>query len=241
MLRFPFRGALACVVPFALAACGLSVDWGGPTVAGSGTVVTETRRVTGFDRIEIGGDFDVTVIQGSTPSLTLTGDDNLLPLVRTEVRDGSLVVEPEKDFRSSRDIEVAISTPSLRGISSSGSWEVAVTGIRSSEFRAAVSGSSEMAAEGDFGVLAASVSWSGEIAMEGTAETIDASVSGSGEMDLARVRARSANVRVSGSGDVRVFATEGLNASVSGSGDVVYGGSPRVSREISGSGSVRPE
>lgn len=241
MPRFSPRGALATLAPLAVAACGLPVDWYGSEVAGSGTVTTETRRITGYDRIEIGGEFDVTVTQGGAPSLTLTGDDNLLPLVRTEVQDGTLIVEEEEDFHSSEGIEIAISAPSLRGISASGSSEVRVTGVRASEFQASVSGSSEMAAEGAFGDLAASVSGSGEIWMKGTAETIDASVSGSGEMDLSGVPARSANVRVSGSGDVHVFVTEALNASVSGSGDVLYGGNPRVSEEVSGSGSVRPE
>ncbi|HUP01370.1 MAG TPA: head GIN domain-containing protein [Gemmatimonadota bacterium] len=209
-------------------------------MAGSGQIVSESRAVGDFDRIEIGGRFDVSVTVGGRPAVSLKGDDNLLPLVRTEVRNGALHIDSDRDLRPHDDIEIVISTAALEGISSGGSSDVRVTGVRSAGFRASVSGSSELTADGAFGDLSASVSGSGEIAMTGTADEIDARVSGSGELDLYEVRARAADVHVSGSGDVHVFVTERLNASVSGSGDVRYGGDPQVSRSVSGSGSVRP-
>jgi hypothetical protein len=95
-----------------------------------------------------------------------------------------------------------------------------------------------MVADGDFGDLDASISGSGMIRLQGTADEIDGSVSGSADLDLARVAARRATVRVSGSGDVVVQVTESLDAEVSGSGDVRYLGTPRVEARTSGSGSV---
>ena len=212
---------LVALAPAALAGCGVSFDWNGAAEPGSGRIERQSRIVKEFDRIEIGGAYDVTVTVGGSPSVSLIGDDNLLPLVRTEVRNGTLHVESVRDIDPSEDVEIEISTGSLEAISSSGSSEVSVSGIRAASLSASVSGSSEMSASG-------------------TADRIDAHVSGSGELDLYGVRARAADVQVSGSGEVRIFATERLDASVSGSGDVLYEGTPEVSRSVSGSGSVRP-
>ena len=191
-------------------ACGISVDWDGPVVAGSGVRTNVTRSVATFDRVDVGGEYDVVIRVGAAPSVILEGDDNLLPLIRTEVR----------------------------GVHSGGSSDIAIRDVLSEAFEASVSGSSDLTANGDFGDLSASISGSGEIHMTGTADLIDGHVTGSGEMDLLEVRARSARVDVSGSGGVTVEVSDRLDAKVSGSGHVRYRGQPAVQADVSGSGAV---
>jgi hypothetical protein len=130
---------------FAASTACIGLDFDGPAIDGSGRIASETRTVQEFDRITIGGAFDVEVTVGPAVSVTLTGDDNLLPLVGTEVRGATLHVEPERDLDPTDDIHVRITTPRLRGLSTSGSSEVRATGIRSPAFEAQVSGSSELA------------------------------------------------------------------------------------------------
>lgn len=225
---------------FLASGCGISVDWDGPAVAGSGVSTTETRPVAAFDRIDLSGDFDVVVDVGRTRSVVITGEDNLVPLVRTEVRNGTLHIEREQDFRTHQDIRIEISVERLRGLHSGGSSDVDVRNVRSTAFDISVSGSSELSASGDFGDLDASIGGSGEIRMEGTADEIEASVSGSGEMDLLDLAARTARIGVSGSGAATVNVSERLDANVSGSGDVRYAGRPAVRGDVSGSGAVEP-
>ncbi|HEY7472490.1 MAG TPA: head GIN domain-containing protein [Gemmatimonadota bacterium] len=231
-LTFAFFAAIPAL------GCGISVDWDGPAVAGSGVVTSQNRSVPAFDRIDIGGEYEVVVRVGATRSVVLEGDDNLLPLVRTEVRNGTLHIESEQDLRPRDAIRIEIAVETLNAVHSGGSSNVAVRDVRSSAFDVGVSGSSELTANGEFGDLSASISGSGEIHMNGTAGAIDGDVSGSGELDLLEVRARSARIDVSGSGDVAVQVSDRLDASVSGSGDVRYRGQPRVDADVSGSGSV---
>ncbi len=226
------------VAVVSIAGCGISVNWDGPTVAGSGNVTSENRALARFDRVEVGGDFDVEINVGEPQSLTLTGDDNLLSLVETDVRGRELEIDFDGSYRSRNDIKIAITVSSLSAIHSSGSSDINVTGVRSAAFDAGVSGSSDLSVEGDFGDLEANVSGSGEITMVGTADEIDAKVSGSGELDLFSVPARTATVVVTGSGEVGLDVTESLSATVTGSGDVHYTGDPSVSSRITGSGSV---
>jgi hypothetical protein len=234
MLR-PLLPVVLIALPV-LAGCRISFD--GPSVAGSGVSTSQTRSVSAFDRIDVGGQYDVVVTVGAKRSVVLEGDDNLLPLVRTEVRDGTLHVESDEDLRPSREIRIEIAVETLNGIHSGGSSDVAVRDVRSPAFEASVAGSSELTANGEFGDLSTSISGSGEIRMNGTARAIDGDVSGSGELDLLQVRAQTARIHVSGSGDVAVQVSERLDASVSGSGGVRYAGRPAVRADISGSGSV---
>jgi len=228
----------AGLAPLALAAGFVACDFIGPAVQGSGVVTTERRDVAPFQRIEVDGAVDVVARAGAAPSLAVTGDDNLLPFVQTEVRDGTLHIDIERSYRSRRGLRVTLATPELESVSVGGSSEVQVTDVRGPSFALSVSGSSEVTAKGEVGRLDVSVSGSGSIGMSGRAEHVEASVSGSGDLDLYRVRSRTARVGVSGSGSVAVYPTERLEADVSGSGEVRYGGNPRTTTRISGSGSV---
>lgn len=221
-----------------LTACGISIDFDGPAVAGSGVSTTAARTVPAFDRVDIGGEYDVVVRVGGPRSVSLTGDDNLLPLVRTEVRSGTLHIDSTDDLRPRDGIRIEIGVETLRGIHSGGSSEVAVRDVRSPAFDASVSGSSVLAASGEFGDLSTSISGSGRIRMQGTADEIEGDVSGSGDLDLLEVRGRRARIDVSGSGGATVNVSERLDANVSGSGGVHYAGRPTVAADVSGSGSV---
>jgi hypothetical protein len=186
------------------------------------------------------GDFEVLVRVAPETSLTLTGDDNLLPLVRTEVREGTLHIGATRGVSSRRGIRVSLTTPSLQAVAVSGSSRVDARRFRAEAFRASVSGSGNLSAEGETRTLEIALSGSGNARVTGSAERVAAALSGSGDLDLLRLSARTADVQVSGSGTAALLASDELNASVSGSGDVFYGGAPRVTSHISGSGTVEP-
>jgi hypothetical protein len=235
-MALPLQAAAATLFLVTTACFALDFQDG---LNGSGRVVSEPRSATGFDIVAVEDEFDVTVTVGPAYAIEVTGDDNLLPFVKTQVRDRTLHIGTARDLDPTEGIRVHVTTPSLRGLSSSGSSNVRASGIRATSFDTSVSGSSDLVAAGDFGDLDSSVSGSGSIRLQGTADDIEASVSGSGELDLAQVVGRSAQVKVSGSGDVVVQVSEALDASVSGSGDVRYVGRPQVESSVSGSGSVR--
>lgn len=228
--------ALVALVP---AACGLSVEWDEPGLDGSGSIATEPRRVAAFSRVDIADDFDVEITVGPPTAVSVIGDDNLLPHVRTSVVGETLEIESARDLSpSEQDIRVIVSTPRLHEVSSSGSSDVRIAGVISDRFSAKVAGSGEMVVDGAFGDLTAAVSGSGDLAMRGSAHHIVGRISGSGGLDLQGVEARTALLRVSGSGEASVNASESVAAEVSGSGHVRYAGTPRVSEKISGSGGV---
>jgi hypothetical protein len=57
-------------------------------MTGSGNVITESRDVAGFNEIALGGIGTGIVTQGDEEALTIEAEDNLLPPIGSEVREG---------------------------------------------------------------------------------------------------------------------------------------------------------
>jgi hypothetical protein len=219
--------ALVGLAPFVLSACAIHIDsgsWGGGTaMQGSGKRVTETRAVSAFHAIAFGGAGTLDVRAGQQQKVVLEIDENLLPEITTEVRDGVLHIGSKRNYRSDEGLHLTIQAPDLTSLDLSGSCAARVEGLKAAKFDVAISGS-------------------GRLAAAGAVDSLNLGISGSGRADLAGLRARDASVDISGSGSARVDARESLKADISGSGSVTYSGNPAaVQKSISGSGSVRAE
>ena len=188
---------------------------------GSGDLVTETRDVKPFTRIETRGSADITVIVGEEQTVEITFDDNLIDYIETRVRGKTLKIDHTESYSSQSACEIVITVPSLERISCSGSGDIVVERLNAESFEFKLSGS-------------------GHFTAEGKAEELDINLSGSGDIDTRDLVAQEAYVKISGSGDVKVHAVESLEAKVSGSGDISYYGDPEhVSRSVTGSGRIR--
>src|SRR5512141_2038627 len=71
----------------------------GGSIRGSGNVVSETRQPGNFSAIEINYPVELTVKQGQAVTLTIQGEDNLLPQLDTRVSGSTLIIEnSERNF-----------------------------------------------------------------------------------------------------------------------------------------------
>jgi hypothetical protein len=202
-----------------LSACSYSTHLGlGPSFEGSGVFAGDVRHPAEFEHVEVLGSIDLVVRVGQATQLEVTGDDNLLSRVRTEVHEGRLRVQLESgSYELNRPLTVSVSTPRLRSVVIQGSGDAKISGLTS-------------------GSLSLSVLGSGDVTAAGRLDRLEATVQGSGDMELRDLHARFVEASVQGSGDLTLYAEEGLVASVQGSGDIDYWGSPRE-REIESFGS----
>ncbi len=225
-------------------------------VAGSGRNGTDTRTVAGFTKIQNTGAVDLEIKVGGAPSLVLEGDDNLLPLVRTEVRNGELVLSTEQSYNSRLGLRGRLTVPALEALRIDGSGDAKVDGIAGEAFALLIHGSGDVTATGtaarvQIGVdgsgdiqlagLAArevgiAIRGSGDVTVRGSADSLDARVHGSGDVDASDLKVRTVNAELHGSGDARVAASETVTGRLHGSGDLVYSGAPKVDIERHGSG-----
>lgn len=187
-------------------------------VAGSGTVKSESRPVAAFDEIDFGAAGALEVTIGQPQSLTVTCDDNILPLIETKVVDHRLTVRPVEQIHDF-DLVIKATVADLKRLDLDGAASVTATDLENDRLDIAASG-------------AASLSLAGRTAH------LDLDLSGAGSIDAEQLEARDVRIALSGASSAHVHATETLNASISGVGSVVYTGDPEVTQAISGIGSI---
>jgi hypothetical protein len=207
---------LVCLLT-ALLICGCMGSLIG--VQGSGARATETRDVAAFRSLDLNGSEDVLVTIGDKTEVVVETDDNIVPLIATEVSNDTLRVYSKESYNSRLGVKLRITTPSLQSMSLAGSGDVRVSKLQEKSFTVSIAGS-------------------GDVKVEGSAEDVRVSISGSGDVDLSGMSAKKSSVDVAGSGNVKVNVTELLSARIAGSGDVRYRGNPRVEQQILGSGSL---
>ena len=212
MRRFAISAPLALILPLLLSACIHGVR-------GSGVRKTEQRELPAFNSIDTSGAFEVEVVCQKPASFEIEADDNILPLVQTEVRDGVLRVTTTKSYSSAGGIKLRIEVPDLASVKSTGAGKFTVSGLKNDQF--------EIRSTGAATVVAA-----------GQSKSVKISSTGAGKIDAHDLRANDADVSVTGAAGVDVYATDELDVTVSGAGRVTYSGNPKVSKKVSGAGQV---
>jgi hypothetical protein len=208
-------GAAAVFLLLALSGC----EGGVFGVRGSGNVITESRDVSGFSEIALAGSGKVRVDVNGTESLIIEAEDNIMPLLTSEVHDGRLELGAESSISPTTDIIYTVGAIALEGVAISGSGEVTAALVAADSFDVDISGS-------------------GRVEPTGTTDALVVEISGSGRYLGENLEASVGTVRVSGSGEAVVNVSDDLDVDVSGSGDVQYIGDPTVTESISGSGDI---
>jgi len=192
-------------------------------LAGSGNRKTEKRDLKSFNAIDTGGAYEINVTCQKPASFEIEADDNILPLIKTEVRDGILFVSNDQEYHSSKSTTLRIALPELNSFSSSGASEVKIADANSTDLKIESTGADSIEAAGK-------------------AKSITISSTGAGKIDAGKLTAEKAKVDISGAAKVDVYASEQLDVTVSGVGSVSYSGNPKVvNKNISGIGSVTPK
>ncbi len=218
-------------------------NWGNNKIKGSGNEITVTRTTTDYDEISTGGAFSVELVAGKEGTITITGDDNLLELIVTEVENNKLKVYVEKgtwfDSRGEK-IKITIPFQDISKINFGGSGKITTKNpIKANDLDVNLSGSGNAKIDVNTTVLYAVLSGSGNLYVNGTSKDINAKLSGSGGIDCSKVDSQNATAVISGSGNIDLNCSKSLTAKISGSGNIVYSGNPEtVDKKVSGSGNI---
>jgi hypothetical protein len=203
-----------------LAGCLPLMDGGG--IKGSGILKAESRRVAEFSSIRLESVGTITVRQTGKESLTVSAEDNLLPLLESRVADRTLIlgVAHGKGIRPTKPIEYTVEVKSLEGIRLQGAGNIDAKDIRGRS-------------------LSVSLSGAGNVTITGSADALDLTLSGAGNYHGEDFKTSKATIHSSGVGNAIVNVTKELDATLSGVGTVEYIGSPHVRTSVSGIGTVK--
>ncbi|MDX1270583.1 GIN domain-containing protein [Bizionia paragorgiae] len=77
-------------------------------IKGSRNVTAIVTPITTFERLVIGEDFEIKLLQGLTNSVQIETDDNLHEVIQFSVQDGSLSFNTTKRIRSSKKLDITV-------------------------------------------------------------------------------------------------------------------------------------
>ncbi len=217
------KKVLYFVLPIAMLAQGCLADL--VSQKGNGQIKTESRDLAAFHAIELIGEGKVIIEQGPVSGVSLTGDENLLSLVNTKVKDGTLVIKPRENqhLRFTKDLVLVIRTPNLDDISLVGNGDITNKDILKC------------------GNLEVSLTGIGNIQLKGTADKLEANLTGTGNMIL-DFESRNLDVDLTGTGDVKLIGkTDAADLGVTGTGDIDASGlqSGTMNSQTTGLGKIR--
>ncbi len=215
---------VALVVPAAVAGCGAALS---PLqsqvipVAGEGDVATETRTVDAFTHLSAGSGINVVVSEGAPQSVTVSAQRNLLPIVRTEVADGQLVISAKAPgFTTTQPVTVTVLAPRLESMTLSGG-----------------SGGELDAAGGD---LALDLSGGATLEGRGRADTLHLTGSSGSTANLTGLAAADAVLDLSGGATAHLSVSNAVTGTASGGATVDLGTKPAtVDVTTSGGATIR--
>jgi hypothetical protein len=246
-LVIAFAVVLAFVSLMSLAGC-ISYN----RVAGSKNIETRAFDYSGFNRIEVGDAFDVTITRSYSYQVSVTLNDNLFNDLDISVSGDTLRIRM-KSFLGLRDTtqRATITLPEVRAILISGASRAVVTGFQSDTFlKLEVSGASRMeindlkAADTDIqvsgvGRLSGSlvtivgdfeISGVSNVELNGSGTTVRVEVIGASSAILPKFIIRDASFKVSGASTADVEVVGRLDIDLSGASRLTYGDSPSLGR-----------
>lgn len=218
--------------------CTLSANADG--IKGNGNVQTQNREVGSFDAIKINGAFTVYLSQDDDYSLKVVADENLMDIIKSNVKNDVLYITTEKSIYKSEELKLYIGFKHLSGLKANGAISLKSDQyLRFDDLEIEINGASSAELELSANKLTIDNSGASTIKLSGKAGEFYIDISGAGSVNALDLKAQKGAVDISGAGSGKVYFEEELRVSISGIGSVKYKGEPKIISDISFLGSLK--
>lgn len=210
-------------------------------IRGNGDIKEESRNAAPFKDISTSGVYKVIIQQGSSHSIRVAAEANLLPYIQTEVSGEELQIYTKKGFniQPTKDITVYVTLEKVGILSASGASGFISKGTLNSDLlELRFSGAADAKLDINARKLKVGVSGASKIKLSGTSDRADYGISGAADIKALDLATDDAHVDISGTGKAEVFVQKKLDVGISGLGKVHYKGDPSVTKSISGMGNI---
>lgn len=208
----------------------------------------ETRPVAGFTGLQFKAVGKIILTQGEQETLTIEADPEIRERVKTEVRDGILIITYDADWKDWTGINLIdkgvpnfyLTMKEIKSLAISGVGNLDAAAITTDALHLSLGGPATMTI-GSLTVNALKVDMSGvgSIDVAGKCSEQNLELSGAGSYKAPRLESEQTTVKLSGVGNATVWANVMLYATISGAGAVEYYGSPKITQNISGIGVLK--
>lgn len=210
-------------------------------ITGNKIVTTQDRPVSSFHAIKVSGGIDVELSQGNTLKLQVEADENLIALIRTEVKDGVLNIYPSESIRDAKTLKIHLTFQKIDAISASGGCDIESKHKLSFDIlKVDLSGGCDIELDCKADKLVCKQSGGCDAEFKGEAESGAFDASGGCDVQASEFRLKNCSVDASGGSDVSVFAIGELSMKASGSSNITYSGNPaKVIKSATGASDIK--
>ncbi len=207
---------------------------------GNGKVITQDREIGSFTAIEVGGAFDVYLRQGDKEEITVVTDENLLDLVTTNIKSGTLKIKLSNSIDDYTELKVYITVASLNRLEVSGASNVVGKNtITTKHLSLDLSGACDLELEINCSNLTVEASGASDAKISGKSANTQVEASGASTLIAVKLVSSNAIVDASGASTVKIAVSGNLEAESSGASTVLYKGNPQVRADVSGAGTIK--
>jgi hypothetical protein len=197
------------------------------------------RDVRDFQEVSLSGVGTLVITQGETESLTIEAEPRVLERIETDVRNGRLIIRPDRSFETREPITYVLGVRELNGIELAGAGRVEVAQLTTDQLRIDGSGAGAIVIDNlTANTLDATAAGNVQVELGGAVDSQTVTVSDAASYAAANLASRLASVTASGASQVIVNVSESLDARVSGAARVEYIGDPAVTQDVSAAGSL---
>jgi len=226
------------LVGFSLSACQFTV------IRGSGNLVTESRDVSDFDKVQLDGAGRLFITQGDEETLEIEAEDNIIEKLTSEVQNGTLVLGyDEKPWRTTviptNGITYTLTVKDMTGLTFNGAGDLEMAALETTSLDVEINGAGqltidELTAER----MMVHIAGASTISVSGQVVSQDIVIDGTGNYKAEDLKTESSSIEINGIGNGIVWATDSLEININGGGSVNYYGSPSVTQDINGLGDI---
>jgi hypothetical protein len=203
---------------------GILLPWivqavGDELIQGDGTVVTETRAFETYDQIELRVAADMHVTIGKPTPLTIEADQNIMPLIKMEVRKDKLIISSDRQFTTKKSPSIIVTIAKLQAVEVIGAGDMWIKNLDNENLSVATMGAAD-------------------IHLAGKTKNLTVSVIGAADVDAFDLDVENANATLTGQADAKLNVTKSLIAAIIGPSDLSYRGNPTVTKTIIGDGDI---
>jgi hypothetical protein len=202
----------------------------------------ETRQLnfTGFDEVDVGGGMQVSIVQGATYRVEVTGSAADLDRLRTEHSGSRLTFSRQSGFWGSFQagrISLNIILPALRTVKLSRGANATLAIPHGAAFAAALSGGSRLTGQLACGDTILSLSGGSRVELSGSGQNLLLKGSGGSRYDLKTFSVTHVASSLSGGSQATVTLDGGLSANLSGGSHITYFGNAALAAVRASGGS----
>lgn len=215
--------------------CGLNFK------RGNGKIDRIEYDINAFEKVIIGGNYELKLIHAEACKVAVETDQNLLRYINVELHDGKLNINNVHNLKGSRSILVEVYYQTLDQVHSTGNSKISHEGILEVEnLRVGLSGAGAIDLEINTDLVKVDMSGAGVVVLSGETRRQEAHISGAGGLMAENLRSKECYVHLSGLGGASVYVTEKLEASITGIGGITYAGNPNmIEKQVTGLGKIQ--